>query len=319
MHLPIPNPGESRRRHLIVALGVFGLLATAAGPVGAVEPIDAREPTTLQRAAPPPPPVDVPAPVLVPPLVTPAPSVEPAPEPPGIDVSWPQCGAELPAEFGFAIVGVNAGRVYAPNPCLGAGGPAASQLQWAGPDADLYLNTANPGPEISGYWPHGQRSSRDCNTAARPGADTADCAYLYGWNAAADSYRITLDAFVSLGWADASAERVPGERTWWLDVETANSWRGNPSLNVAALQGAVDYLESMDAEVGFYSTPLLWWRVTGGTDRFADYPAWHAGATGLDDARARCVTDSAFTGGALAMMQWVENGLDRNIRCTEAS
>ncbi|HJP71211.1 MAG TPA: hypothetical protein VJ975_05785 [Candidatus Limnocylindria bacterium] len=294
---------------MIVALGIFGLLATAAAPVAAVEPIDAREPATLQRAAPPPV-----APAPAPPVVSPVPSVAPAVDLPGIDVSWPQCGAELPAEFGFAIVGVNRGLVYAPNPCLASGEPS-SQLEWAGADADLYVNTANPGPDISGFWPHGQRSSRDCNTANRPGADTADCAYLYGWNAAADSYRIALEAFVALGWAEADADRVPGERTWWLDVETANSWRGDTSLNVAALQGAVDYLESMDAEVGFYSTPLLWWRVTGGTDRFAEYPAWHAGASSVDDARARCVTDEAFTGGELAMMQWVENGLDRNVIC----
>ncbi|HET8777312.1 MAG TPA: hypothetical protein VFN76_06590, partial [Candidatus Limnocylindria bacterium] len=151
MHLPIPFFGERRQRLLIAALGVFGLLATAAAPVAAVEPIDAREPATLQRAAPPP---VTPAP----PVVTPAPSVAPAVDLPGIDVSWPQCGAELPAEFGFAIVGVNGGRVYAPNPCLGANA-AASQLEWAGANADLYINTANPGPDISGFWPHGQRSS----------------------------------------------------------------------------------------------------------------------------------------------------------------
>jgi hypothetical protein len=318
MHLPIPIPGERRRRLLIMALGVFGLLATAAGPVAAVEPIDGREPTTLQRTAPQPLDTVAPTPTPKPAVVPPPPSVASTPELPGIDVSWPQCGAELPAEFGFAIVGVNAGRVYAPNPCLGAG-DASSQLEWAGPNADLYLNTANPGPDISGYWPHGQRSSRDCNTPARPGADTADCAFMYGWNAAADSYQIALDAFVSLGWADADAERVPGERTWWLDVETANSWRGNPSLNVAALQGAVAYLESVEAEVGFYSTPLLWWRVTGGTDQFADYPAWHAGAADVEDARARCATDTAFTGGELVMVQWVENSLDHNVLCAEAS
>ena len=126
---------------------------------------------------------------------------------------------------------------------------------------------------------------------------------------------IALEAFVSLGWAEGDADRIPGERTWWLDVETANTWRGDSSLNVAALQGAVDFLESMDAEVGFYSTPLLWARVTGGTDQFADYPAWHAGASSLDDARARCLSDEAFTGGELVMMQWVENGLDRNVAC----
>ena len=68
------------------------------------------------------------------------------------------------------------------------------------------------------------------------------------------------------------------------------------------------------AEVGFYSTPLLWWRVTGGTDDFADYPAWHAGARNRADAEDRCDRD-AFTGGELRMVQWVEDGLDRNVRC----
>jgi hypothetical protein len=308
MHLPFPVIGDTRRRLLISAFGVIGLLATAATPAIGVEPIDPREPATLQRVAPP---VDTadPAPVTLPVLALDV-------SLPGIDVSWPQCGATLPETFGFAIIGVNGGRVYSPNPCLGANPAAASQLEWAGPEADLYLNTANPGPDISQFWPHGQRSDRDCNTSARPGADTADCAYMYGWNAAANSYQTALDSFVSLGWAGADDERLPGERTWWLDVETANSWRGNTELNVAALQGAVAYLESMEVdEIGFYSTPLLWDRVTGGTDAFTAYPAWHAGAADATDAVARCQEEEAFTGGELRMMQWIEDGLDRNLLC----
>jgi hypothetical protein len=67
-------------------------------------------------------------------------------------------------------------------------------------------------------------------------------------------------------------------------------------------------------EVGFYSTPLLWWRVTFATDDFASYPAWHAGGLTREGAEARC-EDEGFTGGELRMVQWVEDGLDRNIRC----
>lgn len=319
MHQPIRRTRAVRRRLLIAALGVFSLLVAAAGPVAAVEPIDAREPTTLRRA-PPPITVDVPAPdPTQPPSPTPTPTPALDPDAPGVDVSWPQCGATLPDAFSFAVVGVTGGRVYSANPCLGAG-EQPSQLAWAGPEADLYINTGNPGPDISGFWPHGQSSGRDCNTASRPGADTPGCAYLYGWNAAADAYRTALDAFISLGWAEEDAERLPGERTWWLDVETANSWRGDRSLNVAALQGAVAYLDSMEVgEIGFYSTPLLWWRVTGGTDAFAAYPAWHAGATDGEDARARCESETAFTGGELLMVQWVEGGIDRNRLCGEGA
>ncbi len=79
------------------------------------------------------------------------------------------------------------------------------------------------------------------------------------------------------------------------------------------------YLESVDAtEVGFYSTPLLWWIVTGGTDAFAAYPAWHAGASDLSDAQERCTTETAFTGGELQLVQWVEDGFDTNYRCPSA-
>ncbi|HET6380770.1 MAG TPA: hypothetical protein VFH63_07005, partial [candidate division Zixibacteria bacterium] len=169
----------------------------------------------------------------------------------GYDISYPQCGGEYPKNAAFAIVGVNGGLVHKPNPCLGADGDGDSQLAWAGKEAGLYMNTGNPGPELSSYWPIGQTSPRVCS-ADDP--DTVDCAYDYGWNAAADAYRTALAAYVSLGWADAGAERTPVANVWWLDVETANSWRDDPVLNVAALQGMVDYLESMDvAGVGFYS------------------------------------------------------------------
>lgn len=301
---PISRPRVSVPRALILALGLFGLAAFTAAPAAAVEPIDAREPATLRRA--PASEFDVDASVNL------ARATDPSA--PGVDVSWPQCGATLPDAFGFAIVGVTGGRVYSANPCLGPG-ETESQLAWAGPEADLYMNTANPGPDLSEFWPHGQRASVDCDTPARPGADTSDCAFLYGWNAAADAYAAALEAFVALGWAEADADRLPGERTWWLDVETANTWRGDPALNTAALQGAVAYLESVDAVVGFYSTPLLWWRVTGGTDAFSAYPAWHAGATDQADALARCASETAFTGGELVMVQWIEGGFDRNVAC----
>lgn len=305
-------------------LGAGAALLVAA-PTAAVEPIDVRDegvratrplradPPRTTPPAPPPPPR---APISTPPP-TPRPTATPEPVPEyGIDVSYPQCGEQLPERVAFAIVGVNGGRVHSPNPCLGNDGADPSLLEWAGRDAQLYVNTGNPGPGISRFWPSGQAEPRECrNEGMLVGADTLDCAYLYGWNAAEDSYRTALDAYVSLGWADATADRIPWATTWWLDVETANSWRTDRPLNVAALEGARDYLESMEvAEVGFYSTPRMWERITGGTDAFADHPAWHAGAADIDDARDRCA-EPAFTGGELRMVQWVQDGLDHNIRC----
>ena len=231
------------------------------------------------------------------------------------DVSYPQCGRELPDAFAFAIVGVNGGLVHSPNPCLGAPSDEdgdASQLAWAGATVQFYANTGNPGPRLSRYWPLGQRSPRVCS---EDDPDSASCAYNYGWNAAADSYANAVAAYVSLGLAEADDTRTPTATTWWLDVETANSWRADARLNVAALQGAVDYLQSVHVVgIGFYSAPRMWQRITGGTDAFADYPSWVAGASSLDGAWAVC-RGEGFTGGSVTMAQYVAGGLDTNVLC----
>jgi hypothetical protein len=308
MQLPKTSLRKRARRTVAPVLGLVMMLTVGAMPVAAYDPdIFELEPTPTPRPATVAPTV-IP-PTVTPPIVRPTPSATPGPLAPathGYDVSWPQCNDELPDAFAFAVVGVNRGRTFSQNECL------VAQLEWAGQDADVYLNTANPGPDLSRYWPAGESGPVDCE---RDDDDSHDCAYLYGWNAAADGYARVLGAHVELDWVDDDAERVAGDGTWWLDVETANSWRGDRSLNVAALQGAVDFLESMDvAEVGFYSTPWLWWLVTRGTDEFADYPAWHAGAGHRDGAEARC-DGHAFTGGELRMVQWVEDGFDHNLSC----
>lgn len=311
MQLPI-LPSMQRRLVLSLTAGLIALLLASA-PAAANEPLDwsqdelsGRSPQTLPDRV-------VPNPT---PAATPTPTPTPTPEPGsvGYDISWPQCGKPYPESPAFAVVGVNAGRVMSENPCLGPG-EHPSQLEWAGTDAELYFNTGNPGPRWSRYWPHGQAQPRECDTEASPGADTLDCAFVYGWNAAEHAYRTALDAFIDLDWAAEDADRLPGEITIWLDVEPANSWRGDRALNVAALEGAVAYLGSMEVDrIGFYSTPRLWDRITGGTDAFADHPAWHAGARDQADAERRC-GDRAFTGGQLAMVQWIEDGVDANVRC----
>jgi len=230
----------------------------------------------------------------------------------GYDVSYPQCGTALPSDVAFGIVGVNGGRVYSPNPCLAPEELEQSQLAWAGREAELYANTANPGPDHSSYWPSGQAAPRACDAHD---ADSLDCAYDYGWYAAADSYASALAAYVALGWTDADATHIPVASTWWLDVEVANSWRKDPARNVAALQGAVDYLESMGAgSVGFYSAPRMWQKITGGTDAFAGHPSWTAGASTLEQAEGICQRPG-FTGGPVEMAQYFANGFDANHRC----
>ena len=222
------------------------------------------------------------------------------------DISWPQCGGAYPANPGFGLVGVTAGLAFGANPCL------ASELAWAGgTNAQLVANTGNPGPALSTHWPTGQTAPMPCD-AANP--DTAACAYDYGCNAASDAYGDAVAAFAAQGLAG-----TPAGNTWWLDVETANSWQSDVALNVADLQGEVDYLTSVAkvASVGFYSSPAQWARITGGTNVFAANPSWVAGASNLRDASFAC-SEPGFTGGSVSLAQYPSGGFDADLRCAEA-
>jgi hypothetical protein len=221
----------------------------------------------------------------------------------GWDVSWPQCGSTLPSNPAFGIVGVNKGIVFSANPCL------ASEIRWAGGgSAQLYANTGNPGPALSSHWPAGQTSPRVCDAA---NTDTADCAFDYGWNAAADSYADAVAAYGSLGLSAS-----PAGTTWWLDVETSNSWRSNTALNVAALQGEAAYLSGTAhvAKLGIYSTSYQWGVIAGGSPAFSANKSWVAGVGTLKNAQSHC-GGTGFTGGGVALAQYASNGLDADLVC----
>lgn len=230
----------------------------------------------------------------------------------GYDIGWPQCSAAYPVHPAFAIVGVNRGVVFSPNPCL------SSEIAWAGgATAQLYANTGNPGPALSTHWPDGQLSPAACNpsqTTALADRDTFACAYDYGYNAAADSYNDAVQAFTALGLPPTT----PATSAWWFDVETSNSWRSAVDLNVATLQGAAYYLSSVgvpNSNIGFYSTQYQWDVITGGnTTSFGTYKSWVAGASSAREAGGKCV-GAGFTGGGVALAQYPLRGFDADLRC----
>jgi len=240
----------------------------------------------------------------------------------GHDVSTPQCGRTLPDVGAFGIVGVNGGRAFSENPCF------ATEYEWAKrrPAAPgVYINTGNPAPRSDFYWPaSGSRDPalcRDATSTRDPG-----CSYDYGWHAAAKALAV--------------ADRVdPGlrNRTWWLDVETANSWNGDGTANAADLQGAVDLLRSKGvARVGLYSTAYQWRAITGGyaassaatyraawrsafTPRYRleSLPLWIATTGDLAAAEAACST--TITGAPAQLVQYVDgSGIDANYVCRRA-
>lgn len=234
----------------------------------------------------------------------------------GHDVSYPQCGKPLPVGA-FGVVGVNGGKPFSANKCL------AEQYAWATSlpnQAMVYLNTSNPGA-LSDFWPKTPMSEGGVTCVNPASASDPGCAYLYGRNAATSALQVAGTAAVSR------------DTTWWLDVETANSWDGNGLANTAVIQGMFDHLRTNGvAQVGLYAASKHWPAITGGytVTTAAQYrfdwsmyftpkypmesaPVWVPGATSATTAPAKCAT--SFTGGPTVLAQWIENNFDHNLVC----
>jgi hypothetical protein len=235
----------------------------------------------------------------------------------GYDVSYPQCGRTLPSAAGFGIDGVNDGHPFSTNPCL------SSELRWSKSTLSkapvFYMNTGNPGPAHSSSWPTNQQSPRICE-----GANSPDCSYDFGWNAARVSFNNAAGAESADG--SLSPSSAAKEAHWWLDVETGNKWEtlersygktaSSDANDQQMLQGSIAYLLSIRvASVGVYSTPSQWKTITGGTgSTFPAVPLWVPGYATLSAAESAC-TSTSFTGGRVAMIQFPSNGLDGDYVC----
>ena len=140
---------------------------------------------------------------------------------------------------------------------------------------------------------------------------SAACAYDYGWLAAQDAY--------------TRARSVAGDGAalspWWLDVEAANSWSNEITTNSADLQGAIDYLRSVNVgSIGIYALAADWENIVGaaspGAPQNAPYsplPNWRPGATNGADALNWCTR--TVTGGRVVFVQYPANGFDANLAC----
>jgi hypothetical protein len=255
----------------------------------------------------------------------------------GNDISWPQCGRTFPTGQAFGIVGVNDGLANNLNPCLGpygGGGPATSELVWAWgsngtsklPKAALYVNTADPGKGVAD-WPKDNIDRNGQDEGPYPGlgldpwgtcdgSDSQACAWQYGWD------RAVWDVYW-LGGAASHArlnalQGAASTYTWWLDVETANSWETGSGLanNVADLQGMVTAFKAAGAPVGIYSTSYQWGQITGGSTagNLAGLADWIPGARTQSAARSNCSLPS-FTAGAVTTTQWFGRPFDGDWAC----
>lgn len=205
----------------------------------------------------------------------------------GVDVGWPNCSATITPQV-FGIVGVSDGTGYSTNPCL------SQQAKDFPLNVSLYVNTGwdNHSSHISSTMP------RSCVKG-----DSSCLAYNYGYNAGLYAYKAASTAGVS-------------SATWWLDVETINTWSRNTVQNQNSLQGERDALiKSSVLTVGVYSTTAQWRSITGSWQN--NWPSW--GATTWNtaaEAQTYC-TGHQFTGGQSYLMQYTPSGatLDQDVAC----
>lgn len=205
----------------------------------------------------------------------------------GSDISWPNCKAALPQHIAFGIVGVTGGKNFTVNPCL------FEEVQKISGSLALYMNTADPGIESTAQYAGGPKHCSLGNSSC--------LAYNYGFNAA--TYALT-----------AAASRDVHATTWWLDVETVNSWSTNTYDNRSSLQGMVDAIHKsvILAKVGFYSAVDQWAAITG--NWINKFPNWvGTGSTQLPTAMAACEAND-FTGGGTVLTQYIPR-LDQDYVC----
>jgi hypothetical protein len=203
------------------------------------------------------------------------------------DISWPQCdNGERPAgPINFAVIGVNGGRMYTKNDCLG------EMYRWAGAGRtvpQVYMNTNSP--------------PKTYTNAGCKDNDAWCKSYYYGYDGAADAVK-----YARAQGADP--------RNWWLDVETGNFWSADTVANSRVIGGVIEYLQATGHTVGVYSTPRQWGIIVG--DYKPYLPAWTAGAADLVEAPTRCTDRFAFGGGRVAMVQYVSEHFDTNYICPD--
>lgn len=202
----------------------------------------------------------------------------------GIDISWPNCSAKVPTSSKFGIVGVTNGLGYSTNPCLASEAARFTNLS-------LYVNTGwnSASTHVNATSP------RVCATN-----DSNCLAYNYGYNAGLYAYGAASNAGVH-------------STTWWLDVETINTWSTSTTQNQNSLQGEYDaFVANGATTVGAYSTTAQWNSITGSW--LNNWPSW--GATTwrtASQAKTYCIGHQ-FTGGSTWLIQF-KGLLDQDYAC----
>lgn len=207
-----------------------------------------------------------------------------------VDVSWPNCKTIPTNEYSRAIIGASGGLDFRPNPCLGQETTFANSYE-------LYANTGDPGfPRIKKIG----KGPLSCS-----GQNLVCYSYNYGYQA---GLYVVKQALFSAAQSDS----------WWLDVESINSWTNSVAANRADIVGMINAIRAsnpfMTPQVGIYTANQQWVALVGHWQ--IGLPLWlGTGDTSAAQAKTACAS-SSVTGGQLVMTQYTAGGLDYNYACT---
>jgi len=100
--------------------------------------------------------------------------------------------------------------------------------------------------------------------------------------------------------------------TMWFDVEQCNGCWNDASSNTAYLQTAVGQAQSMNVNVGIYSSKYEWAQTVGTSEDFSNLPLWYAHYDGQENFND---TSSYSFGGWTSpnTKQYAENGPCTNV------
>lgn len=221
----------------------------------------------------------------------------------GIDISYPSCNTTVPTDIAFGIVGVSGGRVYTDNACARAEADAIATVDGTStPDMSKVSIYVNTGLVTNGSYFSTAAADYNC------GKNRSCGAYYYGFEAGQHAYQY------------AQTHGLAGVATWWLDVETTNTWSGQDALNIQSIQGEYDAITRLaaGATVGVYARPGQWSKITGTGLSSSGWPVWYA--TGLQnqtDQQLATYCGKSFTGGPVEIIQWIGPGTlnDRDYAC----
>ena len=179
----------------------------------------------------------------------------------GFDVSNYQCGySSSPSVGSFDIIEASGWPFAAPNPCI------LKEASWTNNNYEMYMFMALP-IDSNGNWQSGTPTS-EYQSGPQAATTISNQAYNYGWNAAQYAYGVASGQGAS-------------STIWWIDVEgTGTYWSNFPSLNTAAIQGAVDFYNSKGLLAGLYSGhATMYASITTGTSSGAGATITNSGGS----------------------------------------